>query len=158
VTASGDVKLLDFGLAMTSASAVEAMAATRTVAKTDPGTTVGTAAYMSPEQARGEMLDARTDLWSVGVVFYETATGERPFDGPTAPIVFDALLNRRPRPVHERNPKIPIEISRIIMRLLEKDRDTRYQSAADLRADLKRVARDSSSGHVAAAPALRPVR
>src|SRR5262249_13196651 len=81
-----------------------------------------------------------------------------PFDGPTAPIVFDALLNRTPRPVHERNPKIPIEISRIIMRLLEKDRDTRYQSAADLRADLKRVARDSSSGHVAAAPALRPAR
>jgi len=152
VTVAGDVKLLDFGLAMMSGSAVEPMGATRTVAKTDPGTTVGTAAYMSPEQARGGMVDARTDLWSVGVVLYEIATGERPFDGATAPLVFDALLNRTPTPVHERNPKIPIEISRIIARLLEKDRDTRYQSAADLRADLKRVARDSSSGTVAAVP------
>ena len=117
---------------------------------------------MSPEQARGETVDARTDLWSLGVVLYEMATRVRPFDGATTAVIFEALLSRAPVPVRERNPKIPPELERIIGRLLEKDKALRYQSAADVRADLKRVERDSSAGGVAAvtarnaAPARRP--
>jgi eukaryotic-like serine/threonine-protein kinase len=151
VTRSGDVKLLDFGLA-TLSDAHEAVSDSNTRAATDPGTTVGTVGYMSPEQARGEAVDARTDLWSLGVVLYELATGERPFDGATAPVIFEALLNKTPAPIRERNPRIPAELERIVGRLLDKDRETRYQSAADLRADLRRVERDSS-GATAAAPA-----
>jgi eukaryotic-like serine/threonine-protein kinase len=148
VTPSGDVKLLDFGLATLSA-AHEAVADSNTRAATDPGTTVGTVGYMSPEQARGEAVDARTDLWSLGVVLYELATGERPFDGATAPVIFEALLNKTPAPIRERNPRIPAELERIVGRLLDKDRETRYQSAADLRADLRRVERDSSGATAA---------
>jgi Tol biopolymer transport system component len=151
VTRSGDVKLLDFGLATLSA-ADEAVSDSNTRAATDPGTTVGTVGYMSPEQARGEAVDARTDLWSLGVVLYELATGERPFDGATAPVIFEALLNKTPAPIREQNPRIPAELERIVGRLLDKDRETRYQSAADLRADLRRVERDSS-GATAALPA-----
>jgi len=152
VTQGGDVKLLDFGLA-TLAVAQEVVASSQTRAATDPGTTVGTVGYMSPEQARGEPVDARTDLWSLGVVLYELATGERPFDGATAPVIFEALLNRTPAPLRDRNPRIPAEFERIVLRLLEKDRETRYQSAADLRADLRRVGRDSADS-TAAAPLL----
>ena len=105
--------------------------------------TVGTVAYMSPEQARGRLVDARSDLWALGVILYELATGIRPFDGPSAPLIFDAILNRAPVPIGERNPAVPAEIARIVDRLLDKDPDTRYQSAADVRADLKRAARTS---------------
>jgi eukaryotic-like serine/threonine-protein kinase len=144
VTADGQVKILDFGLALVKTD--QAGHAETRAAMTDPGTTVGTVGYMSPEQARGTEVDARTDLWSLGVVLYELATGVRPFDGPTTAVVFESVLNKTPVPVRERNPNIPLELEHIIRRLLEKDRETRYQSAADVRADLKRVERDSGSG------------
>ncbi len=144
VTRNDQVKILDFGLAMIIRGAMEATIDQRTEAVTDPGTTMGTVAYMSPEQARGETADARTDLWSFGVVLYEMATGVRPFDGSTSAVTFEALLGKAPVPVRERNPKISPALERIIGRLLEKDRETRYQSAADVRADLKRAERDSS--------------
>src|SRR5207249_11741018 len=115
----------------------------------ESGSTVGTIAYMSPEQARGETVDARSDLWSLGVVLYEMATRLRPCDGATSAVIFEALLGKAPVPVRERNPKVSPELERIIGRLLEKDRETRYQSAADVRADLKRVER-ARSGKVAA--------
>ena len=150
VTRSGQVKILDFGLAMMGPVRTEATSDRRTEAVTATGTTVGTAAYMSPEQARGETVDARTDLWSLGVVLYEMATRVRPFDGSTSAVIFEALLNRAPVPVRARNPKVSPELERIIGRLLEKDCETRYQSAADVRADLRRVERDNSSGAVAA--------
>ena len=150
VTRAGQVKILDFGLATIGSGSLEAASALATEGVTDTGTTVGTTAYMSPEQARGETVDARTDLWSLGVVLYEMATRVRPFDGATTAIVFEALLSRAPVPVRERNPKIPPELERIIGRLLEKDKALRYQSSADLGADLKRIERDSASGGVAA--------
>ncbi|MGH9201847.1 MAG: serine/threonine-protein kinase, partial [Vicinamibacterales bacterium] len=150
VTPSGEVKILDFGLALVELQPVGASDVTAPAVITNPGTTVGTAAYMSPEQARGLTVDARTDLWSFGVVLYEIATGVRPFDGPTAAVIFEALLDRTPVPVRERNPKVAVELARIIDRLLEKDRETRYQSAADVRADLRRVERQSDAGHVTA--------
>jgi eukaryotic-like serine/threonine-protein kinase len=145
VTRDGRVKILDFGLATSAPSATQGADETITMI-TDLGTTVGTVAYMSPEQARGQAVDARSDLWSLGVILYEMATRTRPFEGPTAPVIFEGILGKAPVPVRERNPKIPVELERIIARLLEKDRETRYQSAADVRADLKRVERDSSSG------------
>jgi tetratricopeptide (TPR) repeat protein/predicted Ser/Thr protein kinase len=148
VARDGRVKILDFGLATSTHSTTDA---TLTML-TDPGTTVGTVAYMSPEQTRGQAVDARSDLWSLGVILYEMATRTRPFDGPAAPVIFEAILSRAPEPVRERNPKIPVELERIVGRLLEKDRETRYQSAADVRADLKRVERDSSATGVAAPP------
>ncbi len=140
ITRDGHVKILDFGLATgerTAATDVTAPVITHT------GTTVGTAAYMSPEQARGQVLDPRSDLWALGVILYEMATGVRPFDEPSMALLFDAILNRAPVPVQERNPALPADVARIIDRLLDKDRETRYQSAADVRADLKRVARAS---------------
>jgi len=137
VTERGHAKVLDFGLAKhnqpadTDALTVDML--------TEPGTAMGTVAYMSPEQARGETVDARSDLWSFGVVLYEMVTGTRPFDGPTSPIIYDALLNKTPQPVRERNPKVPEELERIIGELLEKDRALRYPSAAELRDDLQRL-------------------
>ena len=158
VTRGGQVKILDFGLAMVGSGFPEAAQARATEAVTDPGATVGTVAYMSPEQARGQTVDARSDLWSLGVVLYEMATRVRPFDGPTAPVIFEAVLGKAPMSVRERNPKVSPELERIIAELLEKDRALRYQSAADVMADLKRIERDSSSTRVAVAAASAPAR
>ena len=157
LTPQGQVKILDFGLAtIESESVAERDAATRSINITNAGTTVGTVAYMSPEQARGQAVDARTDLWSLGVILYELTTGTRPFEGPTSPVVFEALLSKAPTPVRERNPRVPADCRRIVHRLLEKDRNLRYQSAADVRAELKRLERDSSATLVtAAAPPSR---
>jgi tetratricopeptide (TPR) repeat protein len=143
VTKRGHAKVLDFGLARqdqpadTDALTVDML--------TEPGTAIGTVAYMSPEQARGQTVDARSDLWSFGVVLYEMVTGSRPFDGPTSPIIFEALLNKTPQPVHDRNPQVPTELERIIGELLEKDRALRYPSAAKLRDDLQRLQAGSVS-------------
>jgi len=143
VTRRGDAKVLDFGLATqerpadTDALTVDML--------TEPGAAIGTVAYMSPEQARGQTVDARSDLWSFGVVLYEMVTGFRPFDGPTSPIVFEALLNQTPQPVRDRNPQVPAELERIIGELLQKDRALRYPSAAKLRHDLQRLQAGSGS-------------
>ena len=153
VTPGGRIKILDFGLAMLDAATT--LDTTRLAPVTAPGTTVGTVAYMSPEQARGEPLDPRTDLWSFGVVLYEMATGTRPFDGPTAAVIFEKVLGGLPVPARTRNPRLPPELDRIIGRLLDKDRETRYQSAADLRADLKRAQREMTSAAAGARPAAR---
>ena len=153
ITAAGQIKVLDFGLAKLSGengALHERASESPTIAidrdhLTSPGTTLGTVCYMSPEQARGQEVDARTDLFSFGAVLYEMATGTLPFDGPTKPVIFEALLSRAPAPPRQISPGIPESLERIILKALEKDRETRYQSASDMRADLKRVARDTDS-------------
>ena len=149
VTARGQAKLLDFGLAKLTHEAVtsdaSALPTEAAPELTSPGTTVGTVAYMSPEQVRGESLDARTDLFSLGVVLYEMATGRQAFSGATTGVVFEAILNREPVPVTEANPSVPVELVHIIGKALEKDRELRCQTAAEIRADLKRLRRDTSS-------------
>ena len=161
LTRRGQTKVLDFGLAKLSTAhhrksgADEATTVEPTIFTSVVGTTVGTVAYMSPEQARAEELDSRTDLFSFGVVLYEMATGRVSFPGNTTAVIFDGILNRDPAPPSQFNPAISPELDRIIAKALEKDRALRYQTAADLRADLQRLQRDSSK-RVSAASASRP--
>ncbi len=123
---------------------------------TDSGTALGTVAYMSPEQARGEDLDTRTDLFSFGAVLYEMATGRRAFSGATTAVIFEAILNKSPTPPVQINTNLPAELERIISKALEKDPDLRYQHASDMRTDLKRLKRDTSSGRTSVGAGLVP--
>jgi len=153
ITLRGQAKILDFGLAKLT---YDRRAALETVGGdaptvsplhlTSPGTAVGTVAYMSPEQARGEELDARSDLFSFGAILYEMSTGKLPFEGNTSAVVFQGILDRNPQPAGELNPSIPVKLGEIIDKALEKDTDLRYQSAAEIRSDLKRLKRDIT-GH-----------
>jgi serine/threonine protein kinase len=153
VTGSGQAKMLDFGLARFEAAAQGDSTDDGTASAqmlTSPGSTLGTIAYMSPEQARGETLDARSDIFSLGVVLYEMSTGKHPFGGTTSAVVFDKLLNYMPTAAISLNHELPPEFESILGKALEKDREMRYQSAADMRADLRRLQRSSSSSRVAA--------
>ncbi len=163
----GQAKILDFGLAKlttpaqhTTESDSGASEETTThvafAQLTSPGTSMGTVAYMSPEQARGEELDARSDLFSLGIVLYEMSTGALPFSGSTAALIFDGILHSTPVPAKELNPRLPLAMEHIISKSLEKDPDLRYQTAAELRADLKRIKRDIDSARHASVPRTDP--
>ena len=155
VQARHRAKVLDFGLAKLAAARVgttQTMPAEAADVLTSPGTTLGTVAYMSPEQARGDELDARTDLFSFGAVLYEMCTGRVPFGGKTSAVIFQKILDRTPEPPRAINPSLPSRFEEIILKALEKDRDLRCQTAAELRADLKRLQRDTTSGHRVTVP------
>jgi len=167
VTKRGQAKVLDFGLAklaaprqmaaeVATASALPTLTTDEPEQLTTPGAVLGTVAYMSPEQVRGEDLDVRTDLFSFGAVLYEMVTGRQAFPGNTSGVIFDAILNRPPAPLLRSNPDLPGSLEQTINKALEKDRKLRYQSAAELRADLQRLKRDTESARVGAATELAP--
>ncbi|MGK2855902.1 MAG: protein kinase domain-containing protein [Thermoanaerobaculia bacterium] len=150
INSRGQAKILDFGLAkierLLSNTGLSEATMVRPDELTKAGTTIGTVSYMSPEQARAQPTDARTDIFSLGTVLYQMSTGRLPFQGESSAVVFEAILNRDPAPANEANPAIPAEFARVLGKALEKDRDLRYQSASEMRTDLKRLKRDLDSG------------